>query len=107
MVDVPTARLNNGVEIPQVGFGVFRVPDDETVAAGACALEAGYRSIDTAALYGNEAGVGAAIAVVGPASRRICSSPPSCGTTTRATTATLKRSTRASTGSASTTSTCT
>ncbi|MER5481371.1 aldo/keto reductase [Streptomyces sp. NPDC002734] len=59
---VPTVTLNNGVEIPQLGFGVFQVPDEETTAAVAAALEAGYRSIDTAAIYGNEAGVGKAIA---------------------------------------------
>ncbi|MEU7179290.1 MULTISPECIES: aldo/keto reductase [Streptomyces] len=59
---VPTVKLNNGVEIPQLGFGVFQVPDDETTAAVTSALEAGYRSIDTAAIYGNETGVGRALA---------------------------------------------
>ncbi|MFF9453529.1 aldo/keto reductase [Streptomyces flaveolus] len=59
---VPTITLNNGVEIPQLGFGVFQVPDAETTAAVSAALEAGYRSIDTAAIYGNEAGVGRALA---------------------------------------------
>jgi diketogulonate reductase-like aldo/keto reductase len=59
---VPFITLNNGVEIPQLGFGVFQVPDDETTAAVATALETGYRSIDTAAVYGNEAGVGRALA---------------------------------------------
>ncbi|MFD8275397.1 aldo/keto reductase [Streptomyces flaveolus] len=59
---VPTVTLNNGVEIPQLGFGVFQVPDAETTAAVTAALEAGYRSIDTAAIYGNEAGVGRALA---------------------------------------------
>ncbi|MGH4031609.1 aldo/keto reductase [Actinomycetota bacterium Odt1-20B] len=59
---VPTVTLNNGVEIPQLGFGVFQVPDDETTAAVTSALEAGYRSLDTAAIYGNEAGVGRAVA---------------------------------------------
>lgn len=62
---VPTVTLNNGVEIPQLGFGVFQVPDTETTAAVSAALEAGYRSIDTAAVYGNEAGVGAALASSG------------------------------------------
>ena len=62
---VPTITLNNGVEMPQLGFGVFQVPDAETTAAVAAALEAGYRSIDTAAVYGNEAGVGRAIAESG------------------------------------------
>ncbi|WP_116203419.1 aldo/keto reductase [Amycolatopsis circi] len=62
---VPNLRLNNGVDIPQLGFGVFQVPEDQTAAAVTSALEAGYRSIDTAAIYGNEAGVGRAIAESG------------------------------------------
>ncbi|MFB7450989.1 aldo/keto reductase [Streptomyces sp. NPDC056194] len=62
---IPTVKLNNGVEIPQLGFGVFQVPDDETTAAVTAALETGYRSIDTAAIYGNEAGVGRALAASG------------------------------------------
>ncbi|MBH5338209.1 aldo/keto reductase [Streptomyces pactum] len=62
---IPTVKLNNGVEIPQLGFGVFQVPDDETTAAVTAALQAGYRSIDTAAVYGNEAGVGRALAASG------------------------------------------
>ncbi|GGY50588.1 aldo/keto reductase [Streptomyces omiyaensis] len=62
---VPTVTLNNGVEMPQLGFGVFQVPDDATTAAVTAALEAGYRSIDTAAVYGNEAGVGRALAASG------------------------------------------
>ncbi|MBM7440300.1 aldo/keto reductase [Streptomyces sp. HB132] len=65
MSTVPTVTLNNGVTIPQLGFGVFQVPDDETTAAVTGALEAGYRSIDTAAVYGNEAGVGRALAESG------------------------------------------
>ncbi|GCD96080.1 aldo/keto reductase [Embleya hyalina] len=62
---VPTVKLNNGVEIPQLGFGVFQVPDNETTTAVTSALEAGYRSIDTAAIYGNETGVGRALAASG------------------------------------------
>ena len=61
----PVVTLNNGVQIPQLGFGVFQVPDDETTAAVSAALETGYRSIDTAAVYGNEAGTGRAIAESG------------------------------------------
>lgn len=64
---IPTVTLNNGVEMPQLGYGVFQVPDAETTAAVAAALDAGYRSIDTAAIYGNEAGVGRAIADSGVA----------------------------------------
>ncbi|MYQ79726.1 MULTISPECIES: aldo/keto reductase [unclassified Streptomyces] len=62
MASVPTLTLNNGVRMPQLGFGVFQVPDDETATAVGHALDAGYRSIDTAAVYGNERGVGRAIA---------------------------------------------
>ncbi|MEU3273168.1 aldo/keto reductase [Saccharomonospora sp. NPDC006951] len=62
MTAIPTITLNNGVDMPQVGFGVFQVPPDETAEAVASALEAGYRSIDTAAAYGNEAGVHDAVA---------------------------------------------
>ena len=62
---IPTVALNNGVAIPQIGFGVFQVPDAETEAAVSAALEAGYRSIDTAAVYGNERGVGRALAASG------------------------------------------
>ncbi|WAZ26112.1 aldo/keto reductase [Streptomyces cinnabarinus] len=65
MTTVPTVTLNNGVEIPRLGFGVFQVPDAETTAAVTEALNAGYRSIDTAAIYGNEVGVGKALAAAG------------------------------------------
>ncbi len=62
---VPPIILNNGVEMPQLGFGVWQVPDDEAQTAVTAALEAGYRSIDTAAIYGNEEGTGRAIAASG------------------------------------------
>lgn len=62
---VPSIRLNNGVPIPQIGFGVFQVPPEETQRIVEDALEVGYRHIDTAAAYRNEAGVGAAIAASG------------------------------------------
>jgi diketogulonate reductase-like aldo/keto reductase len=62
---VPFITLNNGVQMPQLGFGVWQVPDDEAQAAVATALEAGYRSIDTAAIYENEKGTGQAIAAAG------------------------------------------
>jgi diketogulonate reductase-like aldo/keto reductase len=62
---VPDVALNNGVRVPQLGFGVFQVPPEETQRVVEDALEAGYRHIDTAAAYRNEAGVGAAIAASG------------------------------------------
>ena len=60
--NVPSVTLNNGVSMPQLGFGVWQVPDDEATAAVTTALEAGYRSIDTAAIYANERGTGRAVA---------------------------------------------
>lgn len=57
----PTVQLNNGIRMPQIGFGVWKVGDDEVEKAIESALEVGYRSIDTAAVYGNESGVGRAI----------------------------------------------
>lgn len=65
MVVVPNLTLNNGVTIPQLGFGVFQVAPEQTQRVVEDALEAGYRHIDTAAAYGNEEGVGAAIAASG------------------------------------------
>jgi len=65
MPEVPTITLNNGVTIPQLGFGVFQVPDAATADAVRHALDAGYRSIDTAALYRNERSVGKAVAESG------------------------------------------
>jgi 2,5-diketo-D-gluconate reductase A len=61
VASVPTIRLNNGVEIPQLGFGVFQIPPDQTAEATRTALEVGYRHIDTAQMYGNEKGVGEAV----------------------------------------------
>jgi 2,5-diketo-D-gluconate reductase A len=58
---VPTIRLNNGVEIPQLGFGVFQIKPAETAEATRTALEIGYRHIDTAQMYGNEKEVGQAV----------------------------------------------
>ncbi len=65
MADVPNVRLSDGVEIPQLGYGVFQIPPDETQRAVEAALEAGYRHIDTAAAYRNERGVAAGIAASG------------------------------------------
>jgi 2,5-diketo-D-gluconate reductase A len=60
-MNVPNLTLNDGHEIPQLGFGVFKVSNDDIVASVRTAIEVGYRHIDTAAVYGNEAGVGQAI----------------------------------------------
>ncbi|WP_053700890.1 aldo/keto reductase [Streptomyces sp. NRRL F-5755] len=65
MSKVPHITLNNGVAMPQLGYGVWQVPDDEAFTAVGSALEAGYRSIDTAAIYGNEEGTGKALAASG------------------------------------------
>ena len=65
MSSIPTVPLNIGVEIPQVGYGVFLVPAAETRAAVTSALETGYRHIDTARIYGNEQAVGSAVAESG------------------------------------------
>jgi 2,5-diketo-D-gluconate reductase A len=62
---IPSVALHDGVSIPQLGFGVFQVPPEETQSAVEEALAVGYRHIDTAAAYQNEAGVGAAIAAAG------------------------------------------
>jgi 2,5-diketo-D-gluconate reductase A len=61
MSQVPNIRLNNGVQIPQFGFGVFQVEPARTAEVVGTALEAGYRHIDTAQGYGNEEGVGQAL----------------------------------------------
>jgi 2,5-diketo-D-gluconate reductase A len=62
---VPTILLNNGVEIPQLGFGVFQIEPDRTTEATLAALEVGYRHIDTAEMYGNERQVGEAVRASG------------------------------------------
>ncbi|MGI9028263.1 MAG: aldo/keto reductase [Candidatus Saccharimonadales bacterium] len=63
---IPVKELNNGIQIPQIGFGVFKIEDgSEVEEAIKVAFKAGYRSIDTAAIYGNEEGVGRAIAYSG------------------------------------------
>ncbi|MGK2309540.1 aldo/keto reductase [Cutibacterium sp. V970] len=61
-MSVPTITLNDGITIPQLGFGTWQVSNDEAEKAVSSALQAGYRHIDTAAIYGNEDGVGRAIA---------------------------------------------
>ncbi len=62
MTTVPSISLNNGVQIPQLGFGVFQIKPEDTVEAVTEALRIGYRHIDTAQMYGNEKQVGQAIA---------------------------------------------
>jgi 2,5-diketo-D-gluconate reductase A len=62
---VPTIELNDGRAIPQLGFGVFLIPPNETERAVTVALETGYRHIDTAEMYGNEQGVGDAVRASG------------------------------------------
>ena len=63
--DVQQVTLNNGVLMPVLGFGVYQIPADQTEQAVSDALAAGYRSLDTAAAYGNEEAVGRAIAASG------------------------------------------
>ena len=58
---VPSVTLNNGVEMPILGFGVYQIPPEDTEDAVATALDVGYRLIDTAASYGNEEAVGRAL----------------------------------------------
>ena len=65
MSTTPTVTLNNGVEMPLLGFGVFQIPAKDTEQAVVDAIAAGYRLIDTAASYGNEEAVGRGIAASG------------------------------------------
>ena len=97
--------LNNGVQMPALGFGVFQTPPDVTAQAVGTALATGYRLIDTAAAYGNEREVGQAIRHSGLA-RDECSSRRRSGSATTAMTRRCTPSTRAPANSASTGSTC-
>ena len=63
--EAPALTLHDGVEMPQLGFGTWQIPEEETQERVEEALAVGYRHFDTAAVYGNEAGVGAAIAATG------------------------------------------
>lgn len=65
MTSVPNLTLNNGITIPQLGYGVFQVPPAETAELTGQALAAGYRHLDTAEMYGNEKGVGEAVRASG------------------------------------------
>jgi hypothetical protein len=93
--EVPNITLNNGVEMPSIGLGVFQTPPDETRGAVAAALGAGYRHIDTAAAYGNEREV-----------VRRSSWRPRSGSATTDMTRRCTLLTRAPASSASTRSTC-
>src|SRR3546814_528405 len=65
MAKMPILKLNDGNSIPQLGLGVWQVPNDEAARCVKEAVAAGYRLIDTAAIYGNEAGVGASLRAAG------------------------------------------
>src|SRR3954469_8962413 len=65
MTQIPNLTLNDGHTIPQLGFGVFQVPPEDTARITGQALEVGYRHIDPAEMYGNEAGVGGAVPASG------------------------------------------
>lgn len=71
MPHAPLITLNDGVQIPQLGLGVWQLDDEQAYASSVAALKAGYRHIDTAMIYGNEAGVGRAIAESGLAREEI------------------------------------
>lgn len=70
-----TYTLTNGVEIPKIGYGTWKIANDQATEKVLEAIEAGYRHIDTAQAYGNEAGVGAAIKKQ-RYQEKSCSSPP-------------------------------
>ena len=105
MSDVSKLTLNNGVELPALGLGVFQTPADETRAAVEAAITAGYRHIDTAAAYGNERQVGEAVG--GSGLDRLRSFwRPRYGSVTMATTRRCTASRRAPASSESTRSIC-
>ena len=81
--EIPRLTLNNGVEMPVLGFGVYPVPAEQTEQVVSDALAAGSRSLDTAAAYQNEEAVGRAIAASG-IPRDELSSPPNSGSKTSA-----------------------
>ena len=105
MADVSTLTLNNGVELPALGLGVFQTPAEETRSAVEAALAVGYRHIDTAASYGNERQVGEAVHNPGWTAPR-SSLRPKSGSATTATTRPCTALTRAPASSVSTRSTC-
>ena len=106
MSAIPAVTLNNGVEMPLLGFGVFQTPSDVTTAAVEEALRLGYRHIDTAAAYGNEREVGEGIRRSGIASDDVFLETKVWISDYTATTPRCTRSTRAPASLASTSSTC-
>ena len=81
MANPTVIKLQDGNVMPQLGLGVWQASNEEVITAIQKALEVGYRSIDTAAAYKNEEGVGKALKMP-QSTEKNCSSPPSCGTTT-------------------------
>ena len=107
MTDIPQVTLNNGVEMPILGFGVYQIPAEETEQAVATALEVGYRLLDTAASYGNEEAVGRAMRSSGIPRDELFVTTKLWIQNARRGKARSARSRRRSSGSASTTSTST
>jgi 2,5-diketo-D-gluconate reductase A len=105
VMSTPNMKLNNGVELPALGFGVYQTPPDETAAAVETALGIGYRHVDTAAAYGNERAVGEALRRSG-LDRSDLFVETKVGSPTTGTTRRYTRSTRARASSGSTRSTC-
>ncbi len=104
---IPTVTLNDDNTMPVIGLGVAELSDAETERAVSAALEAGYRLIDTAAAYGNEAAVGRAIAASGHSARGAVRHHQARDRRPGFQNVAGRRSRPASSGSASTTSTCT
>ena len=94
LTGVPNITLNNGVEIPQLGFGVFQIEPEKTKDATLAALEVGYRHIDTAEMYGNEKEVGEARPRLRASTAARSSSPASSTTASTRTTTRCAPSTR-------------
>ena len=105
-LESPELTFNDGNTIPQLGYGVWKVEDDVATDVVQQAFDAGYRHIDTARIYGNEEGVGRALAAP-DVPRETSSSPPRSGTPTRATRRRSRRSTPPWNDWAWNTSTCT
>src|SRR6266508_4727682 len=85
-MSVPTVTADNGVEIPQLGLGVWQIEDGVVPDVVSAAFEAGYRHIDTAAVYRNESGVGRAIAASALPREELFVTTKVWNTTTRGTT---------------------